>query len=720
LTRLSTLRRPIACRLRSVRSNAPISHPGEGILTEGQGDRVAVVFISYERSAEAKARQVGEVLERGGHQPWSDALLPPHRDYSQVIEEHLQTADVVLVLWSHAASQSQWVRAEADYARERQKLVQATLDDSIPPMPFNQIHCANLAGWNGAPRQTEWLKVLESIEQVAGAPVQTPQTPQGARPAKPRRWIGAGPLALAALGMAAAAILVGSLWLFRGSFLSAPAPEVARVAILPFDTLSSNPDAKFFADSLADQIGTTLSDNHIQVVSHDDAVTLRGPDREKRLAELDVGYLLDGTVQNNGKTIKATVHLDDPAKHVTLWSGDVEGPANQAPLLQTRLSSTIVYMLACSKRAMSPAHGLADPALLTRYLHACDIMGNHDLVGDTGGDVDILTALREVTVGAPDFGPAHSDLAMYSAVLAKLFPPDQATAMRREAASEATRALSLDPKSPEAYVARAELLPRGHWADREKILRTALELNPNSGNVNGFLAGLLGNTGRLHEAVQVYQKAASVDLQLDWAPDASYLAGMVDGQSGRCIDDLTKYKGPEMGAQMWYELGDCMQVAGRWDDATALADDAADRPALVGTANPTEAAYLQAGKTRAPADMAKARALLQPTPADITYVVYLKFEALSYLGYVDDAFAAADRWAANGGRDILGTRFLFLPKTAPMRRDPRFMKLATRLGLVDFWRSTGHWPDFCSEPGLPYDCRAEAARAVATISATKS
>ncbi len=54
--------------------------------------------------------------------------------------------------------------------------------------------------------------------------------------------------------------------------------------------------------------------------------------------------------------------------------------------------------------------------------------------------------------------------------------------------------------------------------------------------------------------------------------------------------------------------------------------------------------------------------------------------------------------------------FLFFTLTAPLRRDPRFMQLAARLGLVDYWRSSGHWPDFCADPGLPYNCRTEANR----------
>jgi hypothetical protein len=52
--------------------------------------------------------------------------------------------------------------------------------------------------------------------------------------------------------------------------------------------------------------------------------------------------------------------------------------------------------------------------------------------------------------------------------------------------------------------------------------------------------------------------------------------------------------------------------------------------------------------------------------------------------------------------------FLFYPLTAPLRRDPRFMQLAARFGLVGYWRSSGKWPDFCSDPTLPYNCRTEA------------
>ena len=60
------------------------------------------------------------------------------------------------MLWSADAAKSQWVRAEADAARELGTLVQATIDGTMPPMPFNQIQCAELRGWDGERQRPGW------------------------------------------------------------------------------------------------------------------------------------------------------------------------------------------------------------------------------------------------------------------------------------------------------------------------------------------------------------------------------------------------------------------------------------------------------------------------------------------------------------------------------------------------------------------------------------
>jgi hypothetical protein len=75
-------------------------------------------------------------------------------------------------------------------------------------------------------------------------------------------------------------------------------------------------------------------------------------------------------------------------------------------------------------------------------------------------------------------------------------------------------------------------------------------------------------------------------------------------------------------------------------------------------------------------------------------------------GDVDGAFADL--------RDRIpgGPLSLYYPEMKAVRRDPRFWPMANRLGLVDYWLKSDLWPDFCTEPDLPYDCR-KAARAIA-------
>ena len=131
---------------------------------------------------------------------------------------------------------------------------------------------------------------------------------------------------------------------------------------------------------------------------------------------------------------------------------------------------------------------------------------------------------------------------------------------------------------------------------------------------------------------------------------------------------------------------------------------------MAGAWNPAEAAYLRAAKTRSPADLAKARTLLLAQPGDNPGVLTARMTGQSSLGFVDDAFATADRWASLVGK-ANNNYFLFEPLFAPMRRDPRFIELSARLGLLRLLApKTGHWPDFCTDPGLPYDCKAVAAK----------
>ncbi len=92
-----------------------------------------------------------------------------------------------------------------------------------------------------------------------------------------------------------------------------------------------------------------------------------------------------------------------------------------------------------------------------------------------------------------------------------------------------------------------------------------------------------------------------------------------------------------------------------------------------------------------------------------------------YFGHADAAYREIEKRFASYARPHFAnpwTRYLFYPRMRVLRADPRFMPLAARLGLVDYWLDAGQWPDFCTTEELPYDCKeaALAARAAATKS----
>ena len=124
------------------------------------------IFISYARSTEAEAKLIAETLRGLGYNVWRDDELAPHRDYGVAIEEKLRAAGAVVAVWSADAARSQWVRAEADIARQQGTLLQLSFDGTIPPLPFNQIHCEDLSGWSGNPNAPAWKKIIETLAQM--------------------------------------------------------------------------------------------------------------------------------------------------------------------------------------------------------------------------------------------------------------------------------------------------------------------------------------------------------------------------------------------------------------------------------------------------------------------------------------------------------------------------------------------------------------------------
>jgi hypothetical protein len=172
------------------------------------------IFISYASADRERARQLSAALDRRGWSTWWDRTIPPGKEYDEVIEEALESAKCVIVLWSQASVASSWVKTEAAEAMRRKILVPALIDDVKIPLEFRRLQAADLSQWRGESAGLEQffhsidLKIHD-IRDPVPAPAANPALPASVEPRpliQPGRWALAGsPAAVPIVAVTAAA-----------------------------------------------------------------------------------------------------------------------------------------------------------------------------------------------------------------------------------------------------------------------------------------------------------------------------------------------------------------------------------------------------------------------------------------------------------------------------------------------------------------------------------
>ncbi|HEU4809892.1 MAG TPA: TIR domain-containing protein [Sphingomicrobium sp.] len=409
------------------------------------------VFISYARSSEDQAKRVEEGLKSAGYAVWRDDELPAHRSYADVIQERLKLAKAVVVLWGAEAAQSQWVRSEADAARQLGTLVQATIDGSIPPMPFDQIQCADLREWNGGGDTPGWRKLVASVEALAQA-----VTPNNAPSGRKR------------------------------------ARDVS-VCVLPFVNMSGDVEQEYFSDGISEDITTDLSKvSALEVIARNTAFQFKrhSIDVCDVAKKLGVSHVLEGSVRKAGDRVRITAQLIDGSSGAHVWADRYDRDLNDIFAIQDEISKAIVAALRVTllpreKKAIEQ-RGTTNIDAYNLYLMARNewATGNH---GDIQRE-DRVIRLCERSVGIdPFYADAWALLANAQSSRCHAFgkPGDCGV-------EAAEKALSIDPSIAEAYCPIVRVhIEQKNYAEAEKELERALAVGPESWEVH-------------HEAVRVH------------------------------------------------------------------------------------------------------------------------------------------------------------------------------------------------------------------------
>ena len=433
---------------------------------------MADIFVSYGRSTEPEAQTVADALRAAGYSVWRDDELPAHRSYGDVIEERLRSAKAVVVLWSAEAARSQWVRAEADIAREAGTLVQVSIDGTIPPLPFNQIQCADLNGWKGDTENPGWRKVESSVSLLVGA------APQAEAPAEPK---------------------------------AAPAKRIS-ILVLPFINLSGDAEQEYFSDGITDDIITDLSKvSALSIIARNTAFAMKGqtPDIAQVTQQLKVTHILEGSIRKSGDRVRVNAQLIDCEAGDHVWADRYDRDLTDIFAIQDEISKAIVSalrvkLLPKEKKAIEQ-RGTSSVEAYNLYLMARQhwISGND---GDIRRDEIVVRLATQATQIDPDYAKAWALMALAQCEMH--FTQD----IDVNALAAAERALALDPNLPEALCVKARYLAEkdGKPDEADRQIQLALRLDPESWEVNKEAARLLSRGGNMREAIPYYEKAASL------------------------------------------------------------------------------------------------------------------------------------------------------------------------------------------------------------------
>lgn len=504
-------------------------------------------------------------------------------------------------------------------------------------------------------------------------------------------------LAIAGVATVGAVILLA---LIAWPLLSADPP--ARAAVLPL--AAPNEDAlQGLANGVAEDISSALDAQRRNPIARASAPTGERDEQLRQARAAGAPFAIDGSVERMASLVRITLNLSRTADGVTLWSEPFEATVNDGPALRHRAAITGADVLTCALDATRKRRDTPDDATMTLLLRACAQARDTDRLFET------RETLSQVAARAPNLGVAQAMLAATHARAREAASNAQRDQLRTEARETAERALRRDNKLGDAYLALDMVeRPRG-WDAREGVLLRGLEHDESHADLNARYGGFLLQVGRVDDALARARNASTLDpLAIDKRyaiADALLLTGDLD--AARDIADAQERAWPgdpnlwalRFRLALWSSAaGDAAILLGAPDSQVRSERTRSCWLEAIAAARTTEGSPARSASLRRVLDCSRSGDL----PASHALML------LSELGSIDEAFALARTHFVDEGRG--GEEVLFAAATRPMRLDARFMPLMKDLGILGYWRLSGHWADFCREPSLPYRCQAEAQR----------
>jgi len=291
------------------------------------------------------------------------------------------------------------------------------------------------------------------------------------------------------------------------------------IAVLPFASLSNDPEQAYFAEGLTATITSDLSRiSGLFVIASTTAATFGGKVIDIRQIGRDLGvrYVLQGSVQRGGNKVRMTAQLVEVGTGAQLWSDRFDGDATDLFTLQDQITGRIANSIGRQIIVMAAR----DAEKRKTHPQAADLLVRGIAWSDKPLSLERLIEQELLFREALALDPNNSDawarlgrtILLQLSPFASAFLPEQKDEKLREGRMAVEKALALDPNSAYAHYAEGILYRLlGKPAEWARAYEVAIALDRNLAIAYGSLGTALIFLGEPEKAISQTQYAMRLD-----------------------------------------------------------------------------------------------------------------------------------------------------------------------------------------------------------------
>lgn len=290
----------------------------------------------------------------------------------------------------------------------------------------------------------------------------------------------------------------------------AATPAANSIAVLRFLDLSPDASQRYFADGLGEEI------LHLLAQSPELRVTARGSsfafdpgqtDVEEIARQLDVAYVLEGSVRRANDQVRITARLIDTSSHSHAWSKTYDRRFDDVLQLQSDIATEVARAL---KVELVPYQPAASPEF--SQAHDLFLHGRYLFHRRAPGDLEAAERYLEQAVDLdPDHARAWTALAGVYHVRGTEEMGDASYRLESQRVA-LERALAIDPGLAEAHERLGRYFARvGDSAARETAFDRAIRLSPDDPLVLFSRARRAILAGQHEQAIELERRAVAID-----------------------------------------------------------------------------------------------------------------------------------------------------------------------------------------------------------------